>query len=233
MDTLTVSEVFGPTVQGEGPSQGRRAAFVRLGRCNLDCSWCDTPFTWDWSGKNGTVYDPTVELSRQSVEAVAAQVRAMDVPLVVVTGGEPMIQQRKIVTLASLLPGVAVEVETNGTIRPDNATTRCARYNVSPKLANSGIDEDRRIVPDAIAALRDSGKAQWKFVVQGVACMDEVDGFVDRFGLDPGDVWVMPEGRDDPTLRGHLGLVAERAVVSGYNLTGRMHVTLWGDVRGR
>ena len=34
--TLVVSEVFGPTFQGEGPSLGQRAAFVRLGRCNLD-----------------------------------------------------------------------------------------------------------------------------------------------------------------------------------------------------
>jgi len=233
MDTLTVSEVFGPTVQGEGPSQGRRAAFVRLGRCNLDCSWCDTPFTWDWSGKNGTVYDPAVELSRQSVESVAERVRAMNVPLLVVTGGEPMIQQRKIVSLASLLPGVDVEVETNGTLLPDNSTSRCVRYNTSVKLANSGIDEDRRIVPDAIGALRDSGKAQWKFVVQGGACMDEVDRLVDRFGLDPGDVWIMPEGRDNDTLKGHMSAVADRAVTSGYNLTGRLHVSLWGDVRGR
>src|SRR4029450_7825218 len=54
---LVVSEVFGPTFQGEGPSVGRRAGFVRLGRCNLDCSWCDTPYTWDWER-----HDPAVEL---------------------------------------------------------------------------------------------------------------------------------------------------------------------------
>ncbi|MDQ3757733.1 MAG: 7-carboxy-7-deazaguanine synthase QueE, partial [Actinomycetota bacterium] len=36
--TLVVSEVFGPTWQGEGPSVGRTAAFVRLGRCNLACT---------------------------------------------------------------------------------------------------------------------------------------------------------------------------------------------------
>lgn len=234
MDTLTVSEVFGPTVQGEGPSCGRRAAFVRLGRCNLDCSWCDTPFTWDWQGKNGKVYDPTVELSRQSVSSVADRVRGMNVPLVVVTGGEPMIQQRKIVALAEHLVGMEVEVETNGTIRPDNATTRAvARYNCSVKLANSGIERTRRIVPDAIERLRDCGKAAWKFVVRGDDCLREVDGLVADFGLEPATVWVMPEGRDDATLRAHLAAVADRAVSSGYNVTGRLHVTLWGDERGR
>lgn len=41
---LLVSEVFGPTVQGEGKHCGRIAAFVRLGGCNLHCRWCDTPY---------------------------------------------------------------------------------------------------------------------------------------------------------------------------------------------
>lgn len=52
--TLVVAEVFGPTVQGEGPSAGRRAGFIRLAGCNLHCSWCTVPgvmilrpdFTW-------------------------------------------------------------------------------------------------------------------------------------------------------------------------------------------
>jgi len=58
-----------------------------LGRCNLDCAWCDTPFTWDWAGKNGTVYDPTVELRRMPVGQVADTMNAMGVKLVVVSCG--------------------------------------------------------------------------------------------------------------------------------------------------
>src|SRR5437764_321458 len=54
-DTLVVSEVFGPTAQGEGPALGRRCGFVRLGGCNLSCSWCfapDTPVLMaDWTEK--------------------------------------------------------------------------------------------------------------------------------------------------------------------------------------
>ena len=41
-EELVVSEIFGPTWQGEGPSLGRRCGFVRLGRCNLACTFCDT-----------------------------------------------------------------------------------------------------------------------------------------------------------------------------------------------
>ena len=79
--TLVVSEVFGPTVQGEGPSLGKRAAFLRLGRCNLDCAWCDTPFTWKWDE-----YDPAVELRERPVDEVVAEIAAMAVDRVVVTG---------------------------------------------------------------------------------------------------------------------------------------------------
>ena len=56
MTTLPLSEVFGPTFQGEGPHAGRRCAFVRLGGCNLSCEWCDTPYTWD-----ATRYDLALE----------------------------------------------------------------------------------------------------------------------------------------------------------------------------
>ena len=45
---LIVSEIFGPTIQGEGPFSGRRAFFLRLGICNLRCTFCDSKFTWDW-----------------------------------------------------------------------------------------------------------------------------------------------------------------------------------------
>src|SRR5438046_5626962 len=62
--TLVVSEIFGPTFQGEGPSLGRRCVFLRLGACNLHCRWCDTPYTWDWTGRNGIEYDPRQELRR-------------------------------------------------------------------------------------------------------------------------------------------------------------------------
>ena len=160
---LVVAEVFGPTFQGEGPSIGRRAGFVRLGRCNLDCAWCDTPYTWDWDR-----FDPADELRRSPIAAVLAELDAMTPEIVVITGGEPLLQQRH---LGPLLEGCAargwpVEIETNGTIVPDPAVTALVhQWNVSPKLANSGIDLARRIRPDALEALVGTGRAVFKFVV--------------------------------------------------------------------
>lgn len=230
--TLLVSEVFGPTLQGEGPSQGQRAMFVRLGRCNLDCSWCDTPYTWDWTGKNGTTYDPKVEITETSTESLVGAV-AGRAPLVVVTGGEPLVQRQGLVEFIDRLmvadPSVAVEVETNGT-HPPLKEMIGVRYNVSPKLANSGVPESRRIREHAILSLVDSHRARWKFVVADHRDLDEVDALVARFGL--GDVWLMPEGRNAPTLLARLGWLADAAIARGYNVTPRVHVLAWGDRRG-
>jgi 7-carboxy-7-deazaguanine synthase len=226
---LVVAEVFGPTFQGEGPSLGRRAGFVRLGRCNLDCSWCDTPFTWDWDR-----YDPAVELRRMPVTEVVARLEAMEPEIVVVTGGEPLLQQRRLVPLAEACVerGWEVEVETNGTLAPGpGLTALVARWNVSPKLANSSVAEDRRIVPDALAALVATGRAAFKLVVAAPDDLDEVADLVDRCALTP--VWIMPEGTDPATVLERARSLADPVLARGWNLTTRLHVLLWGDERGR
>ena len=227
--TLVVSEVFGPTVQGEGPSLGRRAGFVRLGRCNLDCAWCDTPYTWDWER-----FDPAVELGERTVDDVVAEVEAMGVDRVVVTGGEPLLQQRRLLPFleAARDRGWAVEVETNGTLAPSGDTVRLVeRFNVSPKLANSGVEADRAIVPAALAAFVASGKAAFKFVVADPADLDEVQVLVDAHHLSP--VWIMPEGTTPGDVVEGGRRLADEVIGRGWQLTTRLHVLLWGDQRGR
>jgi 7-carboxy-7-deazaguanine synthase len=234
--TLLVAEVFGPTFQGEGASLGQRAAFVRLGRCNLDCgrgagaTWaCDTPYTWDWER-----YDPAVELSALSVAEVVGRVEAMGVDRVVVTGGEPLVQQRKLVPFlaAARDRGWAVEVETNGTIAPlPEVVALVERFNVSPKTANSGVPASKALRPRALEALRDSGRAMFKFVVASPEELDDVAAVVDTYRLSP--VIVMPAGTtaDDVLDRGRK--LADPVLARGWHLTTRLHVLLWGDERCR
>jgi len=222
-----VSEVFGPTLQGEGPSAGRAAAFVRLGRCNLACRWCDTPYTWDWDR-----HDPAEELTTMAVAEVLARLDAMDVGLLVVTGGEPLLQQRHLPPLleGAKARGWSVELETAGTLAPTAAVDLVDRFNVSPKLANSAMAPGRRYKPGVLRAFQATGRAVFKFVAAGPSDLDEVDAMVAECGLDP--VWVMPEGTDAATLLARMQALAPHVVARRWNLTPRLHVLLWGDRRG-
>lgn len=224
---LVVSEIFGPTFQGEGPSSGRRCGFVRLGRCDLACSWCDTPYTWDWDR-----FDPAVELRKMAVDDVVAAVGAMDVDRVVVTGGEPLIQQRAVESLlvACRSRGWSVEIETAGHHAPRFDVALVERFNVSPKLAHSGNPEEQRFRPDALRALEATGRASFKFVARDAADLDEVAAIVE--GCQLTDIWIMPEGTTaDAVLRG-MAELAEPVLTRGWNLTTRAHVLVWGDRRG-
>jgi len=229
---LVLSEVFGPTVQGEGPSMGRRCMFVRLGGCNLSCRWCDTPYTWDWRGLTGTAYDPKKELHRTDVADVARAVVEADVTLLVVSGGEPLLQQRGLADLFAVLPaGLDIEIETNGTRAPTpEITDAVTHFNVSPKLMHSGDPLRRRIIAAGLVGLRDSGKAVWKFVASRPADLSEIKVIVDSLGLYP--VYVMPLGTDRESTGARLSEMAEAIIANGWNITTRLHVDIWGERRG-
>ncbi|MFC9487922.1 7-carboxy-7-deazaguanine synthase QueE, partial [Streptomyces hydrogenans] len=189
---LIVAERFGvevPTFQGEGPSCGHPAIFIRLSRCNLTCESCDTKETWDWRQ-----FNPTEVSTRESVPDLLSWVLQSPVELVVITGGEPLLQQRNLVPLVRRLldEGRRVEFETNGTVMPDPALlVDSVRFNVSPKLASFGMDEAKSIVPSVLQAFAASGRASFKFVASSVADIDRIAELVDQHGLAP--VWVMPE----------------------------------------
>jgi 7-carboxy-7-deazaguanine synthase (Cx14CxxC type) len=119
--SYAVKEIF-LTLQGEGAQAGRRAVFLRFAGCNLwtgreqdraeaECRFCDTDFVGT-DGVNGGRYDAA---------GLASQVSALwgDEPagrLVVITGGEPMLQLDTRLIDALHAEGFDVAVETNGTL---------------------------------------------------------------------------------------------------------------------
>lgn len=227
---LLVNEIFGPTLQGEGPSAGQRAAFLRLSRCNLSCGWCDTPYTWD-----GRRFDLNTETHQMSQRDVGERLGAIDASLVVITGGEPLLQQQRLTWLVDMCRArkQRVEIETNGTVAPSRGLVGALRgnFNVSPKLANSGLPWRRRIKPDVLDAFGRSGKAVFKFVVADRGDLEEIAKLEAEFGLAP--IWVMPEGADAQTILTCTRLIADEVLTRGWNLTTRLHILLWGDTRGR
>lgn len=233
MTFLHVNEIFGPVWQGEGPAAGERAVFLRLGGCNLDCGvgpgalWaCDTPYSWDWDQ-----YDRDTEVSRRTAQQVADDIAHRDAPLLVITGGEPLLQRNGIAALLPLLPDdMAVDIETNGTRPPLVDGSRIRRYVVSLKLSNSGVELSTRLDPPRIRQLEHTDKATWKFVVTTVEDVDEAAHVVDDFGLR--DVWCMPAGTYAAEILGVARSVAERVTDQGFNLTMRQHVLLHENARG-
>lgn len=230
---LVVSEIFGPTFQGEGPSLGARCSFLRLGACNLACSWCDTPYTWDWTGRNGKRYDPQVELRRLSLDAVWQELSGRGTSMLVISGGEPLLQQPALIPLLRRCREAAwrVEIETAGTLAPlRDLSALVDQFNVSLKLSNSGNAPADRYRPDAVETLATTGKAIWKFVATAPEDLDEVSELVDRHGLHP--VYIMPEGITADAILLASQRLAEPVLARGWNLTTRLHVLIYGNRRG-
>jgi organic radical activating enzyme len=103
---IAVNEIF-DSIQGEGWFQGMPATFLRLQGCNLRCPWCDTPQALDRNG----------DLTRD-VEDVATELLAHIPDVVVVTGGEPLMQMRPLMKLINTLRHDKIfHLETNGTFQ--------------------------------------------------------------------------------------------------------------------
>lgn len=227
---LIISEMFGMTLQGEGRSQGRPAMFLRLGLCNLDCRWCDTPYTWDWTGKNGEAFSKK-DLLHVTCEQVASKLPE-DCPRLVITGGEPLIQKKALIDfIENHLPeSCAVEIETNGTLDPTGLPP-FVHFNVSPKLPHSGVDFNKAINFDVLRLYERAG-ADFKFVVKEPSDLELISDIQSIAGISPSNIWLMPEGRSARDVMRDIQQWFMLCVDNGWNLSTRLHVLAFGDERG-
>jgi 7-carboxy-7-deazaguanine synthase len=224
---LRVSELF-TSLQGEGASAGAPATFLRLGDCNLNCAYCDTRSSWDWEH-----YRRKEELSEHDVLEMARRIRASGPRRLVITGGEPLLQQPTIDALLRELDGFCIEIETNGTVPPvAGLSCRVDQWNVSPKLSNSGIRESMRLKLDALASFCATQRAWLKFVVSASAQLSEVAHIVAVTGWPAERVILMPQASDVAQLEEQSRWVAEAALERGYRFSTRLHLMLWGNSRG-
>lgn len=234
-------EIF-HTIQGEGVSAGCPAVFVRASLCNLHCVWCDTDHTWNFEGtpwihEKNTKHrkeDVIIELAPADV---AQRILAYHCPRVVITGGEPLLQEtgflEMIHQIRREMPDCVFEVETNGTRVPSPAFAEAVdQFNVSPKLTNSGIEESLRLNPDALAYFAACPKAWFKFVVSQPADLAEIQTLRARFEIPAGRVLLMPEGRTAGELDRSSEWLAGICRDLGFRFCDRLHVRIWGDKRG-
>ncbi len=205
------------SLQGEGPRAGCPAVFLRLAGCNLRCAWCDTKHAL-----GGGIAVGEAELAERLLRYRC--------PGLVITGGEPLMQQAGLVELLKLLPAdLTIEVETNGTIAPcPELAERIDQWNVSPKLAHSGNSAADSLVAPALAALNATGKAWFKFVVRG----EEDWPAIERMQLPQERLILMPCAADRAALDAAAPAVADLCIRQRVRYGHRLQVALWSDTKG-
>lgn len=240
--TLATDDTGGPEIfaslQGEGPSQGMPVAFVRLSRCNLACTWCDTAYTWRFEGDNrphrdGIAFERKANQVTLSPKDTATRIAALGQKRLVITGGEPLLQAGALAEMLALLPDISVEIETNGTVAPPaRLDIRVDQYNVSPKLSHSGNPADLALIPERLDAWASDPRAFLKFVIAAPEDVSEVLELQRRYRLKPERVFLMAEGTDSATQRTRQAWLSDLCLKHGFRMSDRLHIHLYGDTRG-
>lgn len=235
------------SIQGEGRTAGTPSVFIRTDLCNLHCIWCDTDYTWNWEGtpfvhENDArpgyrKFDKKTWIKRCSIEEVVERVLAYPARNVVLTGGEPLMQQSALVALMHRLrqcdASYRFEVETNGTLLPRAEFEAVIdQYNVSPKLTNSNNPARLRERPAVYFYFARNLKAYFKFVVAQPSDVQEVLCLQERYGIAAEKIWLMPEGSTRQKLAHRRRWLVEVCKIHGFCYTDRLHVQIWGNRKG-
>lgn len=151
----SVKEIY-LTLQGEGMQSGRRAVFCRFAGCNLwtgreqdrakaVCQFCDTDFIGT-DGPGGGQFDEPEDLAKACLGLWGAQSGAR--PLVVLTGGEPMLQVDEALIIALHEAGFEIAIESNGTFRvPRSIDWICISPKAGAALVQKSGDELKLVYP--------------------------------------------------------------------------------------
>lgn len=249
--TIKLSEHF-YSIQGEGLYAGKPSVFLRLQNCNLVCggkealkdpskphgcaTWvCDTIDVW----RSGDMYDYVALTALMDEEGYTERIRKG--ASLVITGGEPLLQQEQILEFIELYSQYVdpaemfhLEIETNGTIVPDDRLHEYVTiWNVSPKLHNSGTKLEHRFKEEALWTFSKNLRTIFKFVVNEIEDWAEIkDCYVKKFNLDNTQVWLMPGCTNREQLIKFSKFVAELAMEHNYNFSSRLQLEIWDEATG-
>jgi len=239
---LATDDTGGPEIfaslQGEGPSAGTPVTFVRLSRCNLACTWCDTAYTWRFEGDNrphrdGKTFERKANQITLNERDVAERIEALGQPRLVITGGEPLMQTAALADLLKHLPDMEIEIETNGTTKANaHVDIRVDQYNVSPKLAHSGNAADLALIPERLDFYASDPRAFFKFVIAEPEDVDEVLDLQRQHRIPKERVFLMAEGTTNEALRARQAWLSKLCLKHGFRMSDRLHIHLYGDERG-
>ena len=226
---MQVNEIF-KSIQGEGPNFGKPAIFLRTAQCNLKCTWCDTKYTWDW--KN---YDFQKEVKEMTIDEVKDAILDLGIKHLVITGGEPLLQQDDLADLLSFLkPDFYVEVETNCTILPNKMLTDLIdQWNVSPKTKNSGNPLELCENNECYYFFANQENCFFKYVVENESDIPEIKKFVTKYNIPENRVQLMTQASTKEEISMKEKSISELAKLHNFSFSPRLHVAMWGSQRGK
>lgn len=210
---MILNEIF-HSIQGEGLNAGKPAVFVRFGGCNLKCVFCDSRFAWKAGESDNFEALP---------EYVFAEIKKYpQTKHLVITGGEPLLQQDAITAIHREFSDYYIEVETNG-----SQECRCYDdvnlFTVSYKTSNSGN------APYELKTKNE--KCVYKFVIRRKDDFADTEAVIQKYNLPADKIFLMPEGvTRDEVLRKHQ-FIADFCATQGYNFSTRLHILNWGNER--
>ena len=226
---MKISEIF-ESIQGEGTNAGKPAIFLRTAECNLKCTWCDTKYTWDW--KN---FDYAKEVKEISMEEIRRELEQFSNRHLVITGGEPLMQQDDLAELLTFLkPKFYVEIETNGTILPNNALSILVdQWNVSPKTSNSGNPLELCDVNESYTFFSKQKNCYFKYVIESESDLIEISTLIEKYGLKKDRVLLMTQASTKEEMNVREKTVFFMSKKNNLGFSPRMHVIKWGNQRGK
>jgi len=229
MSTMQVNEIF-KSIQGEGPNFGKPAVFLRTAQCNLKCTWCDTKYTWDWEN-----YDFQKEVNEMTIDEIKGAILDLEINHLVITGGEPLLQQDDLADLLSFLkPNFYVEIETNCTILPNKMLTDLVdQWNVSPKTENSGNPLELYENNECYYFFANQENCFFKYVVENEADIPEIKKFVTKYKIPEKRVQLMTQASTKEEIRIREKSISELAKSNNFAFSPRLHVAMWGSQRGK
>lgn len=246
---IAVSEYF-YSLQGEGRTSGIPAIFLRLTGCNLMCggkgvekdgvlrdgaTWvCDTIDVW----MKGTTYS-FADLLKELNQSTNFIQRLQTGVHLVITGGEPLLQQERIVAFLEYLETEyalrpIIEIETNATILPlSSLDARVHYWNTSPKLSNSGMPTSQRINHSILKWFSANPNTMFKFVVTTKQDFEEIQTQLVHAGLiDSKKIVLMPGADSIEQLLERNQLVADICIEHQLRMCTRLHIEIWNQLTG-
>lgn len=230
-DVLDFHSMF-LTIQGEGPFTGRKAVFIRLAGCNLQCPNCDTEYT------EGRHYLSPVVLTQQAANLWRGQDHGLlyngnrSRPLVVITGGEPLRQEIGPLVRLLLNFGFEVQIESNGVFAPTQRLYELLMFNshchliVSPKT--SRVHDDCHRLARAFKYVLSYDQVEPSDGLPLRALMHKASPHIARPNEKfKGDIYVNPEDSKDPIInRLNLQAVVNSCMKHGYIAGIQLHKLL-------